>query len=78
MSRNSSIESLKHPYQRAYAWTVGIGDTRPLIESFTDKVALGKEISPRDKIMQSLQDMRETEWIKRPDNFREVNGYPKK
>jgi hypothetical protein len=77
MSRNSSIESLKHAYQRDHAWINGIGDARPLIDSFTDRVALGKDISPRQRIMNMLQNTDRMEWTKRPDNFREVNGYPK-
>jgi hypothetical protein len=77
MSRNSSTESMKHPYMRAHCWVNGIGDAPPLIDNFTDRVALGKEISPRERVMNMLKTMN-NQWIKRPDNFREVNGYPKK
>lgn len=75
MSRQSSINALRHNYQRSEAWTVGVRSERPLIENFSNRVALGETLSPRQKVMAMFQGWND-QWTKRPDNWRKLNGYP--
>ena len=71
MSRNSSINGNKHPYQRKEAWTDGIKKDPPLLDNFKGK--------SKDKMIRLIEEWtKKIEYIKRSDNFREVNGYPKK
>ena len=83
---NASINSDKHPYMREDAWRVGLfnRDGRrlsfPLSETFLkrDLECLGSSESPANRIIRMMDTLRGAVWQQRPENFREVNGYPKK
>ena len=71
MSRASSTESLKHPYQRAEAWVHGIKRNPPLSDSFRNCAD-----GTMERIAKMIENWERSEWTKRPDNWRKLNGYP--
>lgn len=70
MSKNSSINGNKNPYQRKEAYLYGIQGNPPLLDNFKGK--------SREKMIRLIEEWGKIEWIKRPDDFRKVNGYPDK
>lgn len=77
--KNNSINGNRHPYMRPEIWLEGFNTRqrkeKPLIDSFTDRVALGGHISPRERVLNVVHRI-DGQWTKRSDTWRKENGYP--
>lgn len=69
MKGNSSVNSELNPYQRADAWIIGINGNAPLKNNFGDHLN-----SRIEKLIRELPN--NSEWIRRAEDWRKVNGYP--
>lgn len=71
--RHTSIEYMKHPYQRLICWVNGYAGNPPIRDAFKNKTP--DTLIRLDKTLEDFQ-RSGIEWTKRPDNWRKVNGYP--
>lgn len=66
MSKNTSVESEKHPYCRLSAWLEGLNNQRPLIETFTGPT---KTPACRERIIKFIQDWEKSDRKPRLDHI---------